>query len=368
MLKRAPAPLVASDELNDCIDRYLATLDPLFFPSDPFSNDVIRFFASLLRVRGIEDVDADPFGESRATLEDLNRFMQIDLPEDQFPDRSSTNWRLGLQFYCHIVEMSAPYEVLANLLRFRLKEGYSPNPFYKFLNSRERKRADRYGVSTFDKLAILKKLGNRAGIDLASLIDEFYVPELRNAVTHSDYILQKDRVISREGYPNSVLNLTYESLDKIITAARAFISAFFGLELESRRSWGACAGRALPYDRTYKGMMEVLADGDGLMDGFKVHWPNGENSWYRRSSEAINMVNCFFDPAHETVQCFVGLYARNPDEFSPLVEVGAPPIYSPIDRTGIPPVWDEDGSRAKQKPLRQSGGGPLFGTRVIPDN
>lgn len=367
-MKRAPAPLAATDELNDRIDRYLAILDPLFFPSDPISNDVIRFFASLLRVRGIEDVNSDPFGESRATLEDLNRLMQIDLPDDQFPDRSSTNWRLGLQFYCHIVEMSAPYEVLANLLRFRLGEGYSPNPFHKFLNAKERKRADRYGVSTYDKLAVLKRLGHRAGIALESLIDEFYLPELRNAVTHSDYILQKDRVISREGYPNSVLNLSYESLDKTLSAARAFISAFFGLELESRRSWGACAGRALPYDPHYKGMMEVLADRDGLMNGFKVHWPNGEESWYRRTSDAIDMVNCFFDSNQDTVQCFVGLYARNPGKFSPLVEVGATPIYSPIDQTGIPPVWDEDGARAERKPLRRSEGGPLFGTRVTSDN
>jgi len=71
----------------------------------------------------------DPYLESRAILEDLNSLMQLKLPKGKFPDGLAT-WRLGLILYNQVLEMSAPYEVLTNLLRFRLEEGYSANPFY----------------------------------------------------------------------------------------------------------------------------------------------------------------------------------------------------------------------------------------------
>src|SRR4051794_1168289 len=105
-------------------DRYIEALTPLFFPRNPLKHDIIRFFASLLRVCGMEGTGWDPYAESRAVLEDLNSLMQISFPPDQFLD-GQTSWRLGLILYNQILEMSAPYEVLTNLLRFKLEEGYS---------------------------------------------------------------------------------------------------------------------------------------------------------------------------------------------------------------------------------------------------
>ena len=106
-------------------ERYVATLKPLFLPDAPFPDDVVNYFASLLRIVGAEDAGWGPYAESRSTLEDLNGLVKIKLPEDRFPDPNATGWRIGLLFYSHVVEMAAPYEVLTNLLSFRLGKGYS---------------------------------------------------------------------------------------------------------------------------------------------------------------------------------------------------------------------------------------------------
>ena len=73
-------------------DAYLEILKPVFIPSVPFRDDVIRYFASLLRVLGAEDRGWDPYGESEGTLNDINRLMKLSLPADQFPDADATVW------------------------------------------------------------------------------------------------------------------------------------------------------------------------------------------------------------------------------------------------------------------------------------
>jgi hypothetical protein len=84
-------------------------------------------------------------------------------------------------------------------------------------------------------------------------------------------------------------------------------------------------------DEHYKGLMEVLVDKDGLMNGFKVHWPNNTESTYRRTEAGIDMCNCLLDLPNSTIQLFVGLFAQQRSSFSPLVEANAQPIYTKID-------------------------------------
>jgi hypothetical protein len=40
------------------------------------------------------------------------------------------------------------------------------------------------------------------------------------------------------------------------------------------------------------------------------------------------------------VEFMVGLYARKPGEFSPLVESGNSPVYTPIEGSGEIPEWN----------------------------
>jgi len=128
----------------------------------------------------MEDKGWDPYAESRAVLQDLNQLMQLKLPAKKFKDADRTNWRLGLLFYSHIVEMSAPYEVLTNLLRFRLGKGYHPNPYYEFLTEKDRKRFRRSGLFPKQKIEIIQTLSKGAGLEFGSIFDEFYSTDFRN--------------------------------------------------------------------------------------------------------------------------------------------------------------------------------------------
>ena len=330
---------MTDDDIERVRERYIKTLTPLFLPDDPVSNDIVRYFASLLRIVGMEDAGWDPHLESRALLEDLNSLLQLDLPEERFPDSNLTSWRLGLLFYSHIVEMDAPYEVLTNLLRFRVGKGYSPNPYYMFLSEKERKRPSR--ISPKRKIEIIRQLGQEASISVAELFDEFYDSNLRNAISHSDFILTAEHFRCRGGAGAwRAFSLPLQRVNEVITKAKVFVGTFLALDREARRIWGTHKGRAIPYDATYKGMIEVLVDKEDLLCGFKVHWPNNSESVYRRTQDGIEMTNCMLDLKNATIQLMVGLYARNAATFSPLVEAGQSPVYTPLDGTGQIPKWD----------------------------
>ena len=339
-MERHDDAVVTPVQKNESIrDRYVPMMAPVFFPDDPTNPDIIQLFASLLRIVGIEDRGWDPYMESRGVLEDLYALTQLDLPEEKFKDQKLTIWRLGLLFYSHIVEMSAPYEVLTNLLRFRLGYGYSPNPYYDFLAKKDRKKYKSSGIYPKKKIEIIKQLSDKAGLKVGDVFDEFYSNDFRNAIAHSDFILSDNGFCSRNGNLTGAFELTFERIDNLITRAKVFIAIFFELEREARRIWGQHAGKGIAYDSTYKGIMEVLVDGAGLMNGFKVHWPNCSDSMYRRTTGCIEVVNCSFATEQKTLNLFVGPYARNRSTFSPLVEDGATPLYSPLEN-GVAPIWN----------------------------
>jgi hypothetical protein len=268
--------------------------------------------------------------------------MNTRLPKKEFKDPDLTVWRLGLLFYSHVVEMSAPYEVLTNLLRYRLKLGYAFNPYHDFLTKEERKRALKVGLFPKQKIKIIKKLSADAGLSTGDIFDEFFRNDIRNAISHSDFILSDDAFRCRSINLQSSFKLSLEDLNDLIRKSKVFIGTFFQLEREARRAFGVYAGKGLGYDPAYKGIMEVLADEEGLMNGFKVHWPNMSESYYRRTATGTQMVNCLLSAGQPAIQLFVGIYARKRGRFSPLVEEGAEPNYTPLERTGEPPVWQDD--------------------------
>ena len=86
--------------------------------------------------------------------------------------------------------------------------------------------------------------------------------------------------------------------------------------------------------------MEVLVNDDDLICGFKVHWPNNSESMYKRTNEGIDMINCSLDLKNSTISLFVDLYAREPSQFSPLVEKDDAPKYTKLEGTGLIPKWE----------------------------
>jgi hypothetical protein len=227
--------------------------------------------------------------------------------------------------------MDAPYEVITNLLRFRLGKGYSPSPFFAFLSDGEKKSFRKIGVSTRKKIELIKQLSNDAGLEVGAIFDDLYNNRLRNAISHSDYILTDEEFRCRGGLSGlRAFTIPYGKLDGILTCAKAFIAAFFSVEQLTRQVWGAKKQQAIPYDPVYKGLMEVLVDDRDLLCGFRVHWPNGSQSTYLRMQNGIDMDNCSLDIENATINLFVDRYAQNPGTFSPLVERNAIPVYTKL--------------------------------------
>lgn len=322
-------------------ERYVEILEPLFLPDDPVSHDIVNYFASLLRVFGAEDCGWDPYGESRATLEDLNSFFELSLPADLFPDPNATHWRIGLLLYSHVVEMDAPYEVLTNLLRFRLNKGYYPGAFFDVPKEKKGKSFKQRDITTGKKIEIIKELSTEAGLpNVGNMFNDFYNSQLRNAVAHADYILADSDFRCRGNINGTkAFQIPYWKLDEMLSATKAFITAFLQVEHTARQVWGRERQKGVPYDPCYKGLMEILVDEQNAMCGFRVHWPNGSESTYRRTEDGIEMINCYFDFDGATIAFVVGEYARSPGTFSPLVERDSAPSYSKLDRCDTVPSW-----------------------------
>ena len=120
------------------------------------------------------------------------------------------------------------------------------------------------------------------------------------------------------GSGRNALRIPYEQLDSMLTAAQAFIAAYFHVEFVARQIWGCKKRQAVPYDPHYKALMEILVDIRDLMCGFRVHWPNGSQSTYRRDN-GIEMTNCLVSLEPAATELVVGRHAKSPLNLAPLL-------------------------------------------------
>lgn len=177
---------------------------------------------------------------------------------------------------------------------------------------------------------------------MGKIFDEFYDGQLRNAISHSDYIITDTEFRVRNGTGAvGAYSVPLDALDRTITRCQIFAGTFFSLDEDIRRLWGQRKHTAVPYDRVYKGLLEVLVDNDNRMCGFKVHWPNNSESTYRRTDAGIDMSNCMIDFKHDAIEFMVGQFAREPGTFSPLVQRGDVPHYTVLEGASSIPEWPD---------------------------
>jgi hypothetical protein len=333
------------------VESHVETLRPVFIPSPAVSLD---FLSALLRVSGWQDEGWDALYESRAMLDDLHRLVSVDLPKDKFPDVAKTRWRLALLFYAHLTEMSAPYEVIANLLRVRAGHSYVADPFGHLRRQIGKKNPDQLPVFTEfkepsprQKIEELERLAEVAGCQEAiATFSRFYFADIRNAISHSDFAIagnefrmlsapyRNDRRFTRSSHV-----VPLDELHRIICDCSSFYSAFFRLEKWMRYEIGKHADTAFPFDRELKGLLEILTDDDGLLTGISVHWPNGRLSTFRRKRDgACEITNCMFDEDGR-LSFMVGEYFRDHAPFSRLVRAGTEPTYAPFEKINGPVIW-----------------------------
>jgi hypothetical protein len=339
-------------------EHYGGILAPVFAPAgvDPF-----EYACSLLRVGGLEDAGWDALRESREVLDDLRHLTVMELPSQQLEDANATRWRLGLLSYVHMVEMDAPYHVLANLLRVRSGMRYVIDPFGPWLEQKrveqqekkERKKGkkvrDRWprGQLLFphQKIDVIRDLAAEAGIASAGeAFGDFYFSQIRNAIAHSDYVLHGMEFRMLHGSaateagaaPRPVVPLP--GLADIVVSTFGFYFAFFGLHRQALQATAGLRGVCHPFDLQLKGLLEFLVDDESELCGFKVHWPNAHDSVFRRSPDGCEAVNIRID-RDGAVGFFVGERFKDHDPFSRLVQRGSGPHYTPAEGSAEPPEW-----------------------------
>lgn len=273
-------------------ERYEALLRNLFFTK----TDALELACTLIGVSGMADGGWDSVEESRRLLSDLTTLRSFDLPSGTFSVPAETTMRICLLGYVHLVEMNAPYHMILNLLRIHLGNRYHVDPFGDLRGGGKKKQkkmrfgAGRREPTPGEKITRIKRWAAARRIpEVGSAFDEFYSAELRNAIAHSDYVLWDDefRIATSFGkrFPKTEI---WTHIDR----ALGFYTAFFKLEVETRRVFGDGKGQRLKVADGDE--LEYLIDDDGLLFGFRLYWAGGGTSECSRSRAGRVARNLWF--------------------------------------------------------------------------
>jgi hypothetical protein len=146
---------------SDPRDHYAGLLDSVLQAA--WSVDSFGALCAILRVGGMEDANWDPFEESRSAFEDYN--WMLERVREERGD--SATRRVRLLMYCQAVEMSAPQEIPSSAaMKYR----------------RVRALADEVRRS-----------------DVTAAVEAFFDERIRNAFSHSDYIISEDEFRFTDG-------------------------------------------------------------------------------------------------------------------------------------------------------------------------
>jgi hypothetical protein len=278
-------------------NHYYELLRPIFVSEG--KTDWFELAFAILRISGMSLGHWDATVESRELLADLDvLLLKMELLSPPLADRELTRWRLGLLAYLHVIEMSAPYHIIANLLRVQNGQRYVIEPFRTHTKAKKRESRKRPPPPTpTEKIALLRSLAGDRFTSVAKVFDDFYFAPIRNAIAHSDYTLDGETFrlvggqvqLPGEQFPTSHVPL--ERLGEIINTAFAFYRAFFKLEQETRRDFGSYSSTRLKHG---DGEIDFLADANGLMYGFRAYWPSGAYSEYYENRDGRVPLNMRF--------------------------------------------------------------------------
>jgi len=288
-------------------------------------------------------------------FQDVISLSKLSLGKGHFFDEEKTKVRLMLWGYAHLIEMDAPYSVIANLVRIRNHGQYRWDPFWDIREkkkNRQRKSRDivdiiRGTIPVFpaEKIGRIKSLSSKANIPHIGLtFNEFFYPILRNSIDHSDYILHNNEFRIHKGRikdPSTGIYtqvIHYDTLFGIIRRTYAFYWAFFLLEENARRSFKDLRGYVFPFDKSLKGLLEFKIKEDGSLIGFYIHWPNNHSSHFVRNEDGCEGCNIRID-SDLTVNFFVGEYFKPHSPFSALVQPNKKPIYKNSIYNDKPLEW-----------------------------
>jgi hypothetical protein len=188
---------------------YINSFSPLFDKAKIKSE--FEFILTLLRFRGLQDPGWDPWEN---TIKTFNNLMRLLKRIKEF----ETKRHLSLWLYCHIVEASEPYEIIANLINI-IDDGR-----FKISNFPDKQRGN-YKIPQYpsEKINKLVKMSEKINMsDSVFPFKDIFDKELRNAISHSDYSLYKGEVRINK---KDLKIYKHEEIQALINKAIAYFDA-----------------------------------------------------------------------------------------------------------------------------------------------
>jgi len=271
------------------------TFDRLF--AEAWSKSPLDTIYTLVRVDGMADGSWDPLEESMGAFDDYREIIEQAIAMQN----TKRLYRQRLLYYCHLIESSAPYEIIKNLTLCRIGKQFHLRPFSHLY----RKGKDSFSSippSVKSKVNDIKSIEDQNSMALlstkfADAIDD----QIRNSFFHSDYCLTDTNYRWTESGPAKQISI--EELDLKLSLGFAFFSAFFAKWKAYRIQLGQ--GKKVHKMPNYE-TLELLVDEDGLLNGFKVHFSNGHIATFKRSKHGVTAENLSFDN-EGAVGYFVGM-------------------------------------------------------------
>jgi len=278
-------------------DQYIKILHDLF--STAYGTNGFDTICSVLRVGGMADANWDAFAESRIAFDDYNWILdQVSSEKGATAAR-----RFSLLMYCQAVEMSGAQEIIANLLRCTLKRAFVIDPFFDPWKRRKKNPLFRPPPSATTKYNRIRALATECKRDdLVGALDAFFDERIRNAFSHSDYIITDENFrFSDQGIAQQI---PVTELDDTIQHCFALFGAFLYLH----HQWLGNLGKIKKYHRlpNYE-VLELLPDEEQSLHGFRMHFSNGSSATYARRASGVEATNLVFQK-DGTVNFMVGLF------------------------------------------------------------
>ena len=284
-----------------------------------------NFVLTLLRFHGMSIGHWDPMVEAHEALSDLSEIIR-EASEDQTKARRS--YRLGLLVYCHATEMSAPYEILYNILNCVEGKNYEMSPFAGLIRPKNKKDKSFFReVIVPSPRAKIEKLRKKCNAvqepKLMELFDSFFRPDVRNAFYHSDYCIDLDQRTFNITEVQFGQSIPLEEINEILVKGFAFYEAFF----QTYYGWRFVAGKARRFHRwpRYE-VLELLSNDEEGLYGFTVHISNGTRCTFERHKDRVISENVMFEK--EGLSLHVGLLDDLREEWT----VRGEPYREPMDR------------------------------------
>ena len=243
---------------------------------------------TLLRVDASEDMDWEFYEDSRMAFEEGEGLENI-----QINDKNIKSANRGeLTLYCHRLEMTAPHEMLTNILRAVVHKDYLVKPFGCLGRPTSGLAFSWVGPTTQEKLDELKRLAMEADeIRLPECIDQFFDENLRSAISNSDYEI--DGECFKWVEKGAAKQKPKASVDETVFNCLAFYTAFWVNHNHFKMLF-----HEIPRFHKWPNyqVLEILSNEKTGLSGFNIHFPNGTKATFTHNEEGVISENIFHNP------------------------------------------------------------------------